>query len=335
MTSTNQLNYWKATSSQSPITASSTTSTVSSTTVSVKKRFQYLTNCILNALNCIKWPLAILFVIASIGALVYFLLIQSDMLDQKLSHIQQINLNSHHNKLNDDLYIKKTTTATATTIQMPIQYDDDTDYLQQQERTSINYLNKYNNINRNKLNANENRTNLIQQNYTQQSINNDAEHLNESFQSIKKIEHKSENNNINNSAPKHTTILLNVNGDDLNENIVERTRLLFPTKDTLKQFGFTSGHQNNFGIPIEEDERILRMLNEEILNSQEKFQQNDRNSMSTATDSNLYQTKVSPTLPILPKIDSITTERLQFNTTDDGEYFYLFIIFLFPLFYSI
>lgn len=31
---------------------------------------------------------------------------------------------------------------------------------------------------------------------------------------------------------------------------------------TVKTVGFTSGHQNNFGIPIEEDERVLKMLDE-------------------------------------------------------------------------
>lgn len=30
-------------------------------------------------------------------------------------------------------------------------------------------------------------------------------------------------------------------------------------------FGFTSGHQNSFGVPIEEDERLLRMLNEQLM----------------------------------------------------------------------
>lgn len=33
----------------------------------------------------------------------------------------------------------------------------------------------------------------------------------------------------------------------------------------LRSFGFTSGHQNSFGVPIEEDERLLRMLNEQLL----------------------------------------------------------------------
>lgn len=31
---------------------------------------------------------------------------------------------------------------------------------------------------------------------------------------------------------------------------------------TVKTVGFTSGHQNNFGVPIEEDERVLKMLDD-------------------------------------------------------------------------
>lgn len=33
----------------------------------------------------------------------------------------------------------------------------------------------------------------------------------------------------------------------------------------LRSFRFTSGHQNSFGVPIEEDERLLRMLNDQLM----------------------------------------------------------------------
>lgn len=36
------------------------------------------------------------------------------------------------------------------------------------------------------------------------------------------------------------------------------------TPETIKSYGFTSGHQNNFGVPIEEDERILKMFDEQL-----------------------------------------------------------------------
>lgn len=47
---------------------------------------------------------------------------------------------------------------------------------------------------------------------------------------------------------------------------VKTEKKIIPTQETLRTFGFTSGHQNNFGIPIEEDERILRMLNDQLIN---------------------------------------------------------------------
>lgn len=34
----------------------------------------------------------------------------------------------------------------------------------------------------------------------------------------------------------------------------------FPTDHPFRWISFTSGHQNNFGVPIEEDERILKLL---------------------------------------------------------------------------
>lgn len=83
-------------------------------------------------------------------------------------------------------------------------------------------------------------------------------------------------------------------------------RIMYPSKETLQNFGFTSGHQNNFGVPIEEDERILRMLNAQLAAEQRS---NDNKYVST-TDLSVYRTKVSPTLPILKKIDA-TTEAVQ------------------------
>lgn len=126
---------------------------------------------------------------------------------------------------------------------------------------------------------------------------------------------------VNNTAkplsPRYTTILTKARGNNA-ENVVEhdRPRLLFPSKGTLQNFGFTSGHQNSFGIPIEEDERILRMLNEEMLKSQMNRSADESQFIST-TDLNTYRTKVSPTLPILNKFD--TTTELSGNK-NDGSY---------------
>lgn len=60
--------------------------------------------------------------------------------------------------------------------------------------------------------------------------------------------------------------------------IKSKTKVLAPTKETLQIFGFTSGHQNNFGVPIEEDERILRIFNEEIINNSKKVSNDYLNS---------------------------------------------------------
>lgn len=92
-----------------------------------------------------------------------------------------------------------------------------------------------------------------------------------------------------------------------------RPKIMYPSKETLKNFGFTSGHQNNFGIPIEEDERILRMLNAQLV------EQNGGDSeFVSTTDLNAYRTKVSPTLPILRKLDS-TTETVRLKTINEGK----------------
>lgn len=122
-------------------------------------------------------------------------------------------------------------------------------------------------------------------------------------------------------APKHTTLLLPT-ADELEENAVERSKLLFPSKETFENFGFTSGHQNSFGIPIEEDERVLRMLNHQMLSSQPKLNESEEYLLlSITTDANIHQTKVSPTLPNIKK-NFATTERIRpVNvTTDDGNF---------------
>lgn len=129
-------------------------------------------------------------------------------------------------------------------------------------------------------------------------------------------------------APKHTTLLLPT-ADDLEENVVERSKLLFPSKETLESFGFTSGHSNSFGVPIEEDERVLRILNYQMISSQPKEpKQKPRDDfflLSITTDANVLQTKVSPTLPNIKK-NFAPTERIRaLNvTTDDGNLHFFF-----------
>ncbi|XP_053681334.1 uncharacterized protein LOC128732189 [Anopheles nili] len=81
--------------------------------------------------------------------------------------------------------------------------------------------------------------------------------------------------------------------------------------------GFTSGHQNNFGVPIEEDERLLHKLNDQLMQLERQREKNVTIPSAT-TDSSLYRTKVSPTLPILSRFE-ITTEGLRrFNISEEG-----------------
>ncbi|XP_055532969.1 uncharacterized protein LOC129723047 isoform X2 [Wyeomyia smithii] len=82
---------------------------------------------------------------------------------------------------------------------------------------------------------------------------------------------------------------------------------------SYRSLGFTSGHQNSFGVPIEEDEQLLTMLNEQLIRL-EKQREKNLTATSATTDSNLYRTKVSPTLPILSRFE-ITTEGICKSTS--------------------
>ncbi|XP_037917110.1 uncharacterized protein LOC119655336 isoform X3 [Hermetia illucens] len=91
-----------------------------------------------------------------------------------------------------------------------------------------------------------------------------------------------------------------------------------PTKDTFEIIGFTSGHQNNFGIPIEEDERILRILNEELMKHESEMASQTHRP---TTDSSIYRPRVSPTLPVISRGSLSTTENSAAainNYTDVG-----------------
>lgn len=248
--------------------------------------------------------------------------------------------NDAHKQHNQHLSVGTSTTT----------FGDD-DELQQQERTAINFVNHYNGINRNSIQPSPSTT-------VHSSTSNDIDPstpittarsmltkfvtkfgttttvtmttTNSPRKHLKTIVYTSSEETRRNKLPKspqHTTLILNTK-DNSDENNVDRTKLLFPTKETLEIFGFTSGHQNNFGVPIEEDERILRMLNEEMLNSQRKANNSKSNDfIVSTTDLNMYQTKVSPTLPILQKIDATTTERFRLsNGTDDGKSSTIFFI---------
>lgn len=119
------------------------------------------------------------------------------------------------------------------------------------------------------------------------------------------------------STPKLQKEFDGIEPTGIDEDITE-SKIMFPTKETLEFFGFTSGHQNNFGVPIEEDERILRMLNDQLIRREKN--RNGSDIYTTTTDGYAYRTRVSPTLPVINAMDR-TTERLAANSTDEGKLF--------------
>lgn len=104
--------------------------------------------------------------------------------------------------------------------------------------------------------------------------------------------------------------LINKSSDlmkQFNENhssLYEKSEKPNPTWETIQHnYEFTSGHQNNFGIPIEEDERMLNFLKAK---NKVKFM-----VQSTTTESHY---KVSPTLPI---VSNKLKDNHQ-NSTEEG-----------------
>lgn len=82
---------------------------------------------------------------------------------------------------------------------------------------------------------------------------------------------------------------------------------------TQKPHGFTSGHQNNFGVPIEEDSRILKILNDELVRIY-----NGTTTPRMTTSGGEYRTRVSPTLPLMSKTQqSSTTEKFKLTVNEN------------------
>lgn len=314
-----QISYWKA-SSQSPIT--------SATLPPVVTHRERVRHFLMHLWHYALWPLALLIVCIMVAAIVYFLLAQNEIIDQqKLSPYSSstqpdrnaINFSNNYNSINR----RNRTNQPINRTQIPIlpTFNGDTT-----ENDEENYFNK-------KLPSTTTVRSISSR--SPQILLSSAPTTKSTFiattvKNVKIYTNSGERRKLPQPAPKHTTLLLPTDNDDLEENAVERSKLLFPSKETLENFGFTSGHQNNFGVPIEEDERVLRMLNEQMLNSQRKLNQSDEYFVSSiTTDSNVYQTKVSPTLPNLKK-NFATTERVRaLNASiDDGNYtLILFFVF--------
>lgn len=342
LNSGHQISYWKA-SSQSPIT-----STTLPPVVTHRERVRHF---LAQFWQYAVWPIALLIVCITVGAIVYFLLAQNQLHDSNSS------THSSHNP--------------------PFQRNND--------RNAINFSNNYNSMVRRNRTQNGTQPPAVQTTFSGDTSENDGENyftkkllpstplstnvdsstttvrsistrsplkkillvnpattntpsgtdITSTVKNVKIYTNSGERRKLPQPAPKHTTLLLPADDDSDDDNVVERSKLLFPSKETFENFGFTSGHQNNFGVPIEEDERILRMLNDQMLNSQRKLNQSDEYFISShTTDANVYQTKVSPTLPNLKK-NLATTERIRARNAsiDDGNYrhvhsFSMFFFFL-------
>lgn len=95
------------------------------------------------------------------------------------------------------------------------------------------------------------------------------------------------------------------------EHATGKSTRLFPAD--WQNFPFTSGHQNSFGIPIEEDERLLHMIAEQSAQSD----LSDRQGHVSTTAANVNSaTRVSPTLPNLHH----PTDSHSLRPTQEGRF---------------
>lgn len=326
LNSGHQISYWKA-SSQSPI--------ASTTLPPIETHRERIRHFLAQFWRFAVWPIALLIVCITVGAIVYFLLAQNQLHDSNLStyssHNQPFQPNNDRNAINFsnnyNSIVRRNRTQNGT--QPPAvqtTFKDDTN-----ESDGENYFSK-------KLptNAVDSSTTTVRSITTRSPLKKillanpattntpSGQDITSTVKNVKIYTNSGERRKLPQPAPKHTTLLLPADDDSDDDNAVERSKLLFPSKETFENFGFTSGHQNNFGVPIEEDERILRMLNDQMLNSQRKLNQSDEYFISSiTTDANIYQTKVSPTLPNLKRIFASTERIRALNASiDDGNYRY-------------
>lgn len=232
-----RLHFWKATSIQSPIKR-----------LSCNKRFKTYSK---NLWKYGKWPLAVLFVCGIGGLLMYSLIL------------------SGKNK-NESQPIQDTKTQLILDPQYFEKFKDD-------KSTVYFGANKFNSGEEKGNDLNDGIEEIIET----KNANGDTELL---TIFIKKPLHSDTDENgastvsAPNAPPSRNTQILEISTSKMNrlepDDIVNtnetESQLIFPTKGTLKLFGFTSGHQNNFGVPIEEDERILRLINEQIMQEELK-----------------------------------------------------------------
>lgn len=114
-----------------------------------------------------------------------------------------------------------------------------------------------------------------------------------------------------------TVTIKNVNVSELGGSKFTSSKPYTTTSSTTQNYHhFTSGHQNNFGIPLEEEVRLTKL-------TKIKYGRGNINFYTT-TDNNIFNPKVSPTLPSWPKVEQSTGSTVQKKnnnnntTTDDG-----------------
>ncbi|XP_055693530.1 uncharacterized protein LOC129795967 isoform X2 [Lutzomyia longipalpis] len=282
------ISFWKATGSQTPIASTSST----------RRRWSHISSISSKCWQYIKWPLALLFICGILGVVVYYVVIESELNSNLANEIHGASLGDV--SLESDLTVDF----------------NDLDKLSE-ERVKPGIINGHANT----FNATDLATTLNQT--TEELLEvikgpDLANRLNDDSEVfaifVKKpsstTESASSVENVTNDTVRPTTV--RQSADAAATERTNPTKLVVPTRETLQQYGFTSGHQNNFGIPIEEDERILGILNAELIKNQ-----NGSASHSSTTDASIYRTRVSPTLPIISKVDH-TTEGVKNNGSDDG-----------------
>ena len=161
---------------------------------------------------------------------------------------------------------------------------------------------------------------FINENYV--SFNNNDKELDNITHDIKLPNKIKENEEIllEIKLPTTTTIttqttvaLKNVNVSELGGSKFTSSKPYTTISSTTQSLlHFTSGHQNNFGIPLEEEVRLTKL-------TKIKFGRGNINFYTT-TDNNIFNPKVSTTLPSWPKFEQSTgsTAIKENNSTDDG-----------------
>lgn len=227
--STNQT-FWKA-GSQSPITSSHTN----------RRRhhrlFKYLRLFWLYA----RWPVALLLACAFVALVVYFLVVEKEISDNLTKNQLILSSITHHdNNINAINFNQLDITDTPT--------NDDDSYR-----------------NEKLLKENEGPTdNSISGRLDILVKNSDMDLDDIEFEPVGEIE----SSTIVDVKPTKSegyitgfrnTQILEISTPKLHKDIEPmdtdddtESKIMFPTKETLEFFGFTSGHQNNFGVPIEE-----------------------------------------------------------------------------------